>query len=92
MIAFRLFGEDRKYSSIYSLYMGIPIIGLSFFSNINDFESFILDKNLLIIFITAFFTAYVTIFLFIKVIDKIGFTPFVIYRILLGAVLLAYVY
>ena len=25
IIAFRLFGEDRKYSSIYSLYMGIPI-------------------------------------------------------------------
>ena len=31
IIAFRLFGEDRKYSSIYSLYMGIPIICLSFF-------------------------------------------------------------
>ena len=92
IIAFRLFGEDRKYSSIYSLYMGIPIIGLSFFSNINDFDSFILDKNILIIFITTFFTAYITIFLFIKVIDKIGFTPFVMYRILLGAVLLAYVY
>ena len=92
IIAFRLFGEDRKYSSIYSLYMGIPIIGLSFFSNINDFDSFILDRNILIIFITTFFTAYITIFLFIKVIDKIGFTPFVMYRILLGAVLLAYVY
>ena len=92
IIAFRLFGEDRKYSSIYSLYMGVPIIGLSFFSNINNFESFIIDKNLVIIFITAFVSAYITVFLFIKVINKIGFTPFVIYRILLGAVLLAYVY
>ena len=31
IIAFRIFGEDRKYSSIYSVYMGIPIICLSFF-------------------------------------------------------------
>ena len=92
IIAFRLFGEDRKYSSIYSLYMGIPIICLSFFSNIKEFNNFIVDKNLFIIFITTFFAAYFTISLFIKVINKIGFTPFVIYRILIGIVLLVYVY
>ena len=92
IIAFRLFGEDRKYSSIYSLYMGIPIICLSFFSNIKEFENFIVDKNLSIIFITSFFAAYFTISVFIKAINKIGFTPFVIYRILIGIVLLIYVY
>ena len=91
IIAFRLFGEDRKYSSIYSLYMGIPIICLSFFSNIKEFDNFILDKNLSLIFITTFFAAYFTISIFINVINKIGFTPFVIYRILIGIVLLAYV-
>ena len=90
IIAFRLFGEDRKYSSIYSLYMGIPIISLSFFSNIKEFENFIVDKNLSLIFITTFFAAYFTITVFIKVINKIGFTPFVIYRILLGLILLNY--
>ena len=92
IIAFRLVGEDRKYSSIYSLYMGVPIIGLSFFSNFKNYENFIIDKNLTIIFITTFFTAYITIFLFIKIINKIGFTPFVIYRILIGIILLVYVY
>ncbi len=90
IIAFRIFGEDRKHSSIYSLYMGIPIICLSFFSNIKEFENFIVDKNLSIIFITTFFAAYFTISLFIKVINKIGFTPFVIYRVLLGLILLIY--
>ncbi len=90
IIAFRLFGEDRKYSSIYSLYMGIPIICLSFFSNIKEFDNFIVDKNLSLIFITTFFTAYFTISVFINVINKIGFTPFVIYRILLGIILLVY--
>jgi len=90
IIAFRLFGESRKNSSIYSLYMGIPIICLSFFSNIKEFENFIVDKNLTLIFITTFFAAYFTITVFIKVINKIGFTPFVIYRILLGLILLIY--
>ena len=90
IIAFRIFGEDRKYSSIYSLYMGIPIICLSFFSNIKEFDNFILDKNLSLIFITTFFAAYFTISIFIKVINKIGFTPFVIYRVLLGIILLMY--
>ena len=89
IIAFRIFGEDRKYSSIYSLYMGIPIICLSFFSNIKEFENFIVDKNLSLIFIATFFAAYFTISMFIKLINKIGFTPFVIYRILIGIVLLA---
>ena len=70
--------------------MGIPIICLSFFSNIKEFENFIVDKNLSLIFITSFFAAYFTISLFIKVINKIGFTPFVIYRILLGLILLIY--
>ena len=92
IIAFRLVGEDRKYSSVYSLYMGVPIIGLSFFSNFKNFENFVLDKNLIIIFITTFFTAYITIFLFIKIINRIGFTPFVIYRILIGMILLSYAY
>jgi undecaprenyl-diphosphatase len=92
IIAFRLFGESRRYSSIYSLYMGIPIIALSFFSNINDFENFIIDKSLIIIFITSFFSAYMTISIFINYINKIGFTPFVVYRIFMGLVLLAYVY
>ncbi len=91
IIAFRLFGEDRKFSSIYSLYMGIPLICLSFFSNIKEFDNFIVDKNLSLIFITTFFAAYFTVSLFIKVINKIGFTPFVIYRILLGLFLLTYI-
>ena len=71
--------------------MGIPIIGLSFFSNINDFDNLIIDKHLINIFISTFFAAYFTISIFINVINKIGFTPFVVYRILMGLVLLAYV-
>ena len=92
IIAFRLFGENRKNASINSLYMGIPIITLSFLSNIYDFDIFIFDKNVVIIFITTFFIAYLTVFVFINIINKIGFKPFVIYRLLIGIILLVYVY
>ena len=47
--------------------------------NIKEFENFIVDKNLSLVFIITFFSAYFTISVFIKVINKIGFTPFVIY-------------
>ncbi len=88
IIAFRLLGEKRKTSSIYSLYLGIPIIFLSFLSNIRNLDIIILDLNLVIIFFVTFITAYTTLVLFIKFIEKISFAPFVIYRILLGIIVL----
>ena len=88
IIAFRLMGEERKSSSILSLYLGIPIIALSFLSNIKDFKTMYLDFNLLIIFIITFISAYLTLIFFIRFINKISFTPFVIYRILLGLILI----
>jgi len=39
-------------------------------------------------FIVSAITAYVTVVFFIRLVDRIGFLPFVIYRILLGALLL----
>ena len=38
----------------------------------------------------AFITAYFTINIFLKLINRIGFTPFVIYRILLGSLILIF--
>tara|TARA_B100000965_G_scaffold36294_1_gene26769 strand:+ start:211 stop:966 length:756 start_codon:yes stop_codon:yes gene_type:complete len=92
IIAFRLLGESRSSSSIFSLYLGIPIISLSFLSNIRNFENIFLDINLIIIFFVTFLAAYLTLFLFINFINKIGFTPFVIYRICLGIIILGYFY
>ena len=89
IIAFRLLGEERRVSSIYSLYLGIPIIIISFLSNFRDLENLVIDINLLIIFLVTFVTAYVTLNLFINFINKISFTPFVIYRILLGLIILS---
>ena len=89
IIAFRLLGEERKVSSIYSLYLGMPIIAISFLSNFKDLKNMFIDFNLVIIFIVTFISAYITLNLFINFINKISFTPFVIYRILLGLIILS---
>ena len=89
IIAFRLLGEDRRVSSIFSLYLGIPIIAISFLSNFRELENMIIDINLIIIFLVTFISAYITLILFINFINKISFTPFVIYRILLGLIILS---
>ena len=88
IIAFRLMGEDRKNSSVMSLYLGMPIIVISFLSNIYDIEVIQFDFNLFIIFILTFVFAYLTLKLFINYINKIGFKPFVIYRIVFGFLIL----
>ena len=89
IIAFRLLGEERRVSSIYSLYLGIPLITISFLSNFKDLKNMVIDINLVIIFIVTLISTYITLNLFINFINKISFTPFVIYRILLGLIILS---
>ena len=89
IIAFRLLGEERRVSSIFSLYLGIPIIAISFLSNFKYLNHIVIDINLIIIFLVTFISSYVTLVLFINFINKISFTPFVIYRILLGLIILS---
>ena len=88
MIAFRMMGEDRKNSSILSLYFGMPIILISFLSNIADLEEIKFDFNLVIILVLTFVFAYLTLKLFINYINNIGFKPFVIYRLIFGLLIL----
>ena len=88
IIAFRLMGENRKNSSVMSLYLGMPIILISFLSNIRNVDIMKFDFNLLIIFIFTFIFAYLTLRLFISYINDIGFKPFVIYRLIFGLLIL----
>ena len=57
-------------------------------SNTRNLEEISYDINLLIIFFITFVTAYLTLIFFINFINKIGFKPFVIYRIILGFIIL----
>ena len=88
IIAFRLIGENRKNSSIISLYLGMPIILISFLSNIRNIDVMQFDLNLIIIFVLTFIFAYLTLKLFINYINNIGFKPFVIYRLIFGLLIL----
>ena len=88
IIAFRLLGEERRDSSIFSLYLGMPIVAISFLSNLRDVDEIQFDFNLLIIFIFTFIFAYLTLKLFISYINYIGFKPFVIYRLIFGLLIL----
>ena len=88
IIAFRLMGENRKSSSVMSLYLGMPIILISFLSNIRDVDVIKFDFNIVIIFVLTFVFAYLTLKLFINYINNIGFKPFVIYRLIFGLLIL----
>jgi len=86
--AFRFLNETRANSSIKSIYLGLPIICISFLSNLLETQTLNFDLNIAIILIVTFISAYITLNLLIKFIEIIGFTPFVIYRILLGMILI----
>lgn len=86
--AFLLLNENRKSASILSLYLGLPIILISFLSNIFAMKEFYFDSNVILIFLASLLFALITIIFFIKLINKISFKPFIIYRLFLGAILL----
>ena len=88
--AFLLLDKKRELAIKNSLLMSFPIILISFLSNAKELNLISLDINLLIIFIITFISAYLTLLFFIKYINRIGFMPYVIYRILLGLILLIY--
>lgn len=83
-------GLDNKTASKFSFLMAIPTIGA-----IASYQLLSVDLNYLIKYsqmnilgvFVSFIVAYITIDFFIKFINKIGFLPFIIYRIALGLVL-----
>ena len=88
--AFLLLGKKKEQDINNSLLMSFPIIILSFLSNIKDINTIEINLDLVLIFVISFLSAYFTLFFFIKYINKIGFTPYIIYRIFLGLMILFY--
>ena len=84
-------GLDNKTASKFSFLMAIPTIGAialyQFYSVDKEYIVDYFEINILGL-IISFLIAYTTIDFFIKFINKIGFIPFIIYRILLGILLL----
>ena len=92
MTAALLLGYTRDAAARYSFLLSIPLItaagllkGKELLETGSDNEWFLVIVGTVV----AFLSAYACIHWFLKFLEKIGFTPFVIYRLLLGTVLLA---
>ena len=86
-----LVGLSRQMSIKFSFLLAIPVITLATLAKMFDLanESAEVDWLMLTLgFFISAVTAYATVVFFIRLLDRIGFLPFVIYRILLGALLL----
>ena len=75
----------------YSLMLSIPtILGALFFSfsEINTLKEDIYILTTFIAFLTTFIVSYLSISLFLGLVKKLGYMPFIVYRLILGITLL----
>ena len=82
-----LLGLNPTSASKFSFLLAIPTIGAITIAELLLISTEDLSQNLtylLVAFSISFVVAYITIDLFLKLIERIGFTPFVIYRLVLG--------
>ncbi|HBH10371.1 MAG TPA: hypothetical protein DDX15_02510 [Gammaproteobacteria bacterium] len=86
-----MLGLDRNTAVKFSFFISVPIIlaaALYEASNLiqvgNDIDIF----NFIITVILSALSSFFTIHLFLKFLDRIGMLPFVIYRLILGTILL----
>ena len=86
-------GLSATAASRFSFLLAIPTIGAIALVELVRFSFLDLSQNgieLLIAITISFLVAYISIDMFLRLIERIGFTPFVIYRLLLGGWLLLY--
>ena len=95
MVAARLLGVERSEAARFSMLLGIPaILGAGTLKGLELFQSgnATLTGEALTVAAIAFGAALVTIALLMAWLKRASFTPFVVYRILLGCGLLAWIY
>ena len=86
-----ILGYKKEEAAKYSLMLSIPtILGALLFS-FKDINTLTEDINILttfIAFLTTFTVSYFSISIFIKLVKQLGYIPFILYRLILGSVLL----
>ncbi len=91
MTAALMLGLDRTSAARFSFLMAVPIIlaagGYELLKLIKMNAVFDIESFLITAFLSAI-SAFLSIHVFLKFLDKIGMLPFVIYRVLLGVVLI----
>ncbi len=86
-----ILGLNRKAAARFSFLLSIPVIFLA-----GSYETFLLVRagdttdiiSFAIVFIFSWLAAWLTISLFLRFIEKTGMLPYVVYRLLLGTILL----
>ena len=86
-----ILGYRKSEAAKYSLMLSIPtILGALVFSFL-EFDTLEEDTNILttfIAFLTTFTVSYLSISLFLGLVKKLGYMPFIVYRLVLGIILL----
>lgn len=88
-----LFGASRRAAAEFSFFLAIPVmVGASALTLYKNWHALTAaDFQIIAIgFVAAFVSALIVVDQFIKLISRIGFTPFGWYRIALGAVMIVY--
>ena len=93
MTAGRFLGYSRTFSSRFSMHMAIPVILLLAVASMLDVQTAPLNwqtamPTLLTATFIAALTAFAAIHMLMRLVERIGFLPFVVYRVFLGAGLL----
>lgn len=93
MTAAILLGLNRTAAARFSFLLSVPIIGVAGLLKFVELELSDAGVDWAVICVgtaVAFISAYLCIHWFLKVIERIGFVPFVVYRLILGAILLLF--
>lgn len=96
MTAGRSIGLSREASARFSMLMSLPIIGVGGLYALmklmsgDDVGSATLGQGLLVAAL-SFVVAYIAIALFLRFVTRVGFLPFMLYRLALGGALLAWI-
>ncbi len=86
-----LLGFNRYTAVKFSFFMSVPIISLAALyeaSNLIQYDNDVVLKNFMITVFCSAVSSLITIHIFLKFINKLGMVPFVIYRLVLGIILL----
>ena len=96
MTTARFMNMTRVESARFSMLMSLPIIGagglFALLKLVTEPDGTAGLSDGLIVALLSFIAAYVCIALFMKWVSKIGFFPFMVYRLLLGAALLIWIF
>lgn len=97
MTAGRFMGLSRTEAARFSMLMSLPIIGAGGLYSILKLATAEAGERTaslgdgIMVAGLSFFTAFACIAVFMKLVERIGFFPFMVYRLLLGAALIAWI-